>query len=193
MSQEAVEQPVESAPTPAPKSKAGLLSLIKAIAFVSVIVIVEIVAASMLVPSAEETEKLGHELVAAARGSTSHAEEEEASGDHDEIDHDVREVKLGTYNITRFNPASSMTRAIDFELFGTVIAEDLTEFEHLFENSKARIREQVIMTLHGAESSDLTDAGLGLLKRRILEKTNRALGQPLLREVLFSKFNFVER
>jgi hypothetical protein len=49
------------------------------------------------------------------------------------------------------------------------------------------------MTLHGAESADLTDAGLGLIKRRILEKTNRALGQPLLKEVLFSKFNFVER
>jgi flagellar FliL protein len=49
------------------------------------------------------------------------------------------------------------------------------------------------MTLHGAESSDLTDSGLGLLKRRILEKTNRALGLPLLREVLFSKFSFVER
>jgi len=30
-------------------------------------------------------------------------------------------------------------------------------------------------------------------KRQILEKTNRALGQPLLKEVLFAKFNFVER
>ena len=42
-------------------------------------------------------------------------------------------------------------------------------------------------------ATDLTDAGLGLIKRQILEKTNRAMGQPLLKEVLFSKFNFVER
>jgi flagellar FliL protein len=34
---------------------------------------------------------------------------------------------------------------------------------------------------------------LGLLKRRLLEKTNRALGEPILKELLFSKFNFVER
>ena len=193
MSEEPVEQPIESPEAPAPKNRSGLMSLIKAVAFVSVIVIVEIVAASMLVPSAEQTERLGHDLVAAAQGSVTHAEEADESSDHHEASHDVREVKLGTYNITRFNPASSTTRAIDFELFGTVLAEDLTEFEHLFENSRARIREQVIMTLHGAESSDLTDAGLGLLKRRILEKTNRALGQPMIREVLFSKFNFVER
>ena len=74
-----------------------------------------------------------------------------------------------------------------------MLASDTTEFEHEFEHNKARIREQVTMTLHGAASADLTDAGLGLIKRRILEKTNRALGQPLLKEVLFSKFSFVER
>jgi flagellar FliL protein len=47
--------------------------------------------------------------------------------------------------------------------------------------------------MHSAESADLTDAGLGLIKRQLLEKTNRALGEPMLKEVLFSKFNFVER
>jgi flagellar FliL protein len=49
------------------------------------------------------------------------------------------------------------------------------------------------MTLHAADTADLSDAELGLIKRKILEKTNRALGKPLVREVLFSKFNFVER
>ena len=189
-----VEQDVAEA---APKPKRGIFRLIKAIAFVSVIVIVEIVVASMLTPSAQETERLATELAAAAHGdATSHDEE----GEHHEGDehghahaHDLREVELGTYNVTRFNPATNTTLAIDFELFGTVLAEDATDFEHHFENSKARIREQVTMTLHGAQSADLTDSGLGLIKRQILEKTNRALGEPMLKEVLFSKFNFVER
>jgi flagellar FliL protein len=121
------------------------------------------------------------------------AAEQDDSTEHGGESLDVREVNLGTFNITRFNPATNMTRVVDFELFGTVLAKDLPEFEHLFENSQARVREQVIMILHGAESTDLTDAGLGLLKRRILEKTNRVLGHSLIREVLFSKFNFVER
>jgi flagellar FliL protein len=156
-------------------------------------VVVEIVAASMLVPTAQETERLGQQFVAAAEGKTADVEH----GEHEDPEHgshsEVREVELGVFNITRYNPKTSTTMSIDFELYGIVLADELTEFQHLFENSQARIREQVIMTLHGAESTDLTDAGLGLIKRRILEKTNRALGQPLLEEVLFSKFNFVER
>ena len=175
---------------PAPQ-RSAIFSIIKGVAFVSVIVIVEIVAAAMLAPSAQETAKLGERLAAAAAGETTegHEHAEEGSDHHESL----KEVALGTYNITRFNPATNTTLAIDFELYGTVLAADETEFHHLFDNSKARIREQVTMTLHGAESSDLTDAGLGLIKRRILEKTNRAMGQPLLKEVLFSKFSFVER
>ncbi len=174
----------------------GLFRLIKAVAFVSIIVIVEIVVASKIAPTAQETEKLAQELAAAKHGEA--ASEHGEHGDHADEDahanaHDLREVELGLYNVTRFNPATNTTLAIDFELYGTVLADEVTDFEHHFENSRARIREQVTMTLHSAESASLTDAGLGLIKRQILEKTNRALGEPLLKEVLFSKFNFVER
>ena len=106
---------------------------------------------------------------------------------------EVNEVELGTFNVTHFNPTANATLSIDFELFGAVLASDEKEFHTLFEKNKVRVREQIIMTLHAADAKDLSDAGLGLLKRQILEKTNRALGQPLLKEVLFSKFNFVER
>jgi hypothetical protein len=50
-----------------------------------------------------------------------------------------------------------------------------------------------MLTIHGADSADLANAGLGLIKRQILEKTNRTLGRPMLREVVFTKLNFVER
>jgi flagellar basal body-associated protein FliL len=178
---------------PSSAGRGGVFTIVKAVAFVSVIVVVEIVTAAMLAPSAQETAKLAQQLAAAASGETTdatgqHGEEHEPS--HDEH---LKEVEMGSYTITRFNPATNTTLAIDFELYGTVLADDASDFHHHFENSKARIREGVNMTLHGADSSDLTDAGLGLIKRRILEKTNRALGQPLLKEVLFSKFSFVER
>lgn len=195
MADEPVEQPQEEAieVSATKPSRGGLFTLVKAVAFVSIIVIVEIVAASMLAPSAQETERLAQQFVAASEGKTAHVDETGHRSEAHGSDEEVREVELGIYNITRYNPKTGTTMAIDFELFGTVLADDATEFEHLFENNQARIREQVIMTLHGAESADLTDAGLGLIKRKILEKTNRALGQPLLMEALFSKFNFVER
>ena len=50
-----------------------------------------------------------------------------------------------------------------------------------------------MVTLVAAELSDLTDTGLGLIKWKILEKTNRILGESIVREVLCCKFNFVGR
>jgi flagellar FliL protein len=160
-----------------------------------VIVVVQVVVASMLAPSAKDTEKLARELVAASNGKATaeHEESPKAAAAEPANEQELHEVELGSYNVTRFNPGTNTTLAIDFEIYGTVLADDAPEFEKRFEKSKARIREQITMTMHGAEATDLTDAGLGLIKRQILEKTNRALGQPVLKEVLFSKFNFVER
>jgi flagellar basal body-associated protein FliL len=192
---EVLEQPADELAneTPTKSERGGLFTLVKAVAFVSVIVVVEIVAASMLAPSAQETARLGQQLAAASAGETADVADEHEEQKEPAHKEQLREVELGIYNITRFNPTTNTTLAIDFELYGTVLAENSSDFQHHFDSNKARIREQVTMTLHGADSSDLTDAGLGLIKRRILEKTNRALGQPLLKEVLFSKFSFVER
>ncbi|MCC7476009.1 MAG: flagellar basal body-associated FliL family protein [Pirellulales bacterium] len=192
----------EEAPAePAPRGGRGLFRIIKAVAFVSVVVVVQVVVASMLIPTSKDTEKLAQDLSAASKGETesdhdngdphgSSASSHGGGGDHGE---GIVEMELGTYNVTRFNPGTNTTLAIDFQVYVTVLAEEATEFEHRLEKSKARIREQIMLTMHGANSTDLTDAGLGLIKRQILEKTNRSLGQPLVKEVLFSKFNFVER
>lgn len=176
----------------------GIFRIVKAVAFVSIIVVVQVVVASMLTPSARETEKLAKDLLATSsgKGGEDHADDGkdgEHGNDSGEHGRELDEVKLGTYNVTRFNPGTNTTLAIDFEVYGTVLASEAAEFEHRYEKSKARIREQITLTMHGTDALDLTDAGLGLIKRQILEKTNRALGQPLLKEVLFSKFNFVER
>lgn len=186
-----VETPLEASPG---KSR-GLFRLIKAVAFVSVIVIVQIVGASMLAPSAQDTARLAKDIAAASSGQSADTQDEHAKDakEHGGHNKNLKEVELGTFNITRYNPTTNTTLAIDFELFGTVLAEDAAEFEHHFESSNARIKEQITLTMHSAESGDLTDAGLGLIKRQLLEKTNRALGEPMIKEVLFSKFNFVER
>ncbi len=47
--------------------------------------------------------------------------------------------------------------------------------------------------IRSADINDLTDPALGLLKRKILETTNKALGKPLLQGVAFSEFTFLEQ
>lgn len=188
---DAASATAEEAPARKPSP---VMTIVKAVAFVSILVIVQVVGASMLIPSGEETAQLAKKYVAAKHGeSESEAEGEEGGHAAHGAGQETTEVELGKFNITHFNPASNTTLSIDFELYGSVLAGNEQEFHHLLEKNKIRVREQVIMTLHAAGSKELSDAGLGLIKRQILEKTNRALGHPVLREVLFSKFNFVER
>lgn len=104
-----------------------------------------------------------------------------------------REIDLGEYSLSAFQPASNTTLLIDFHLYGTISAEEEHGFTEYFEVNKHRIRDQVITTIRSAELADLTDPGLGLIKRQILEKTNRALGKPLLQGIVFSDFLVVEQ
>lgn len=182
----------ETTAVPKPKTWKTLL---KVLGVVCAIIAVEMVAAAMLLPTAHDTELTARQLKSAREGIVE--DKHAASAEPDEAApvamKATREVDLGRFNVTRFNPQTNTTLIVDFELFGVVLASEESNFASQFEANKVRVREQVIMTLSAAEMNDLTDAELGLLKRRILEKTNRALGKPMLQEVLFSKFNFVER
>src|SRR3954464_8005474 len=119
---ETVEQQEQATPEGAPQKKGrGLFGIIKAVAFVSVIVVVQVVVASMLAPSAKDTEKLAHEMVAAAHGKEEGEHEQESKTAAEAHNEDLHEVELGTYNVTRYNPATNTTLAIDFEVYGTVL------------------------------------------------------------------------
>jgi flagellar FliL protein len=104
-----------------------------------------------------------------------------------------KEVDLGEYSIMASDPASGTMLMIDFHIFGTVAASDLAEFQALYEEHHHRIRGQVIVIVRSAEMSDLTDASLGLIRRQILDKTNELLGKPLVQDIIFSKFSFIEQ
>jgi len=105
----------------------------------------------------------------------------------------VTEVDLGSYSITSLQPSSNVTLRIDFRLFGTVSPSDKGEFDKRFTNVEHRLRDQVIVEVRNSDMTDLRDAGLGLIRRRILEKSNALFGRPLLKSVVFSDFSFVEQ
>lgn len=176
--------------------KLGLMTVVKAMAFISVIVLLEVAAASMLVPTAEETAEVAEQL-AAVEAANEVVKEGQASGENPAGDvlalKDMREVSLGSYHVLTYNPDSGSSLNVDFELYGTVLADEEGDFFELYEANQIRIREQILVTIRSTSVTDLTEAGLGLIKRKILEKTNRALGKPLLHEAVFSKFSFIER
>jgi len=106
---------------------------------------------------------------------------------------DLVEVDLEQFAVTAHQPTSNTTMRIEFHLYGMVSTQDKEEFERLMKASQHRFREQVLVTVRRAEATDLADAGLGLIKRQISEKTNTLLGKPLLRAIVVSDFSYLEQ
>ncbi len=133
----------------------------------------------------EEKEKGGH---GGGHGGHGAAEEKPKVSYSDQ-----HEVDLGEFSVTSYQPVSNSTLFITFHLYGTIKRKHNDEFSNRMDENKHRIRDNVLIIIRGAEITDLTDAGLGLIKRRILETTNKTLGKPLLQGVVFSDFSFVEQ
>lgn len=111
----------------------------------------------------------------------------------DDTGRDQEEVDMGKFTVTAYQPASNMTLRIDFHLFGTVYADQKQEFIERMTARENRVRDHIYVTIRSVNLADLTDAGLGLIKRRILETTNQTLGKPLLQAVVFREFTFIEQ
>lgn len=119
---------------------------------------------------------------------------ESKSGTHEAKDPEEQvEVVLGEFSVTSFQPATNTTLRIEFNLYGTVNAKNEKEFLTALEENQHRFRDQVLKIVRSAEITDLTDAGLGLIKRKIQEATNRMIGKQLLHSIIFSDFSFVEQ
>jgi flagellar FliL protein len=208
----------ESASTPAAPAteaagKTKSLSKIKIGAILGVIVVLQCVLAYLYLPGGGEAAK-GESKKESAPAAAHSADKDPAAA---ETHLETREVDLGKFSLTAFDPNSNSTLLIDFHLCGVVAADhdekdkkgggehehggkkgeggedDNSNFGKLFKKSKNRFRDQVIVIIRNAQMSDLSDPSLGLIKRQILAKTNSLLGEPLLKEVLFSEFAVVQQ
>jgi flagellar FliL protein len=178
-----------------PKKGPGLMTLVKAGVIVAVIVVIEVAAAAMLFPSAEETKALAEQLAkhsSEEQDEGEHAAEGESAEAEGHGEH-TKEATLGTYHIVSFNPKTRKTMSVDFELTGVVLAEEEPEFTELYTVHEKRVNEQVTIAVRGMEVGDFSAPELGLMKRVILEKVNRAIGKPLVREVVVGQFSNIER
>lgn len=172
--------------------RGGFVKLLIPLGIVCALVVVELVAAALLIPTAGETDSLANEYVAAQRGETTTNTGAEAESYKSDDEHSL-EIDLGNFDVSRYDPKTDKTIDIEIELCAVVPAEQAADFTERLSATSNRVREQVIMILHGADPTEFGDPGLGLIKRQVLEKVNRALSRPLVREVVVTGFNFVER
>ncbi|MEX0936800.1 MAG: flagellar basal body-associated FliL family protein [Pirellulales bacterium] len=164
---------------------------IKVVGFLLVVIAVECALAAMFIPSATETEAMAQAMLAPEAEGDRLPVEPLALAAEPELE--KIEVDLGEFHVASFQPLSNTTLQIDFHLYGTILLEEEHIFKELLEEKEQRVRDQILTSIRSAEVTDLTDAGLGLIKRKILETTNRTLGRSVLQEVIFSNFSFVEQ
>jgi flagellar FliL protein len=174
--------------------KPSMRGKIQAIGFIAIVIVVECLVAYLYIPSSAETAAMASATLGIDPDTGDLKENPyDKQDDLDNPDIETAEVDLGQFSVTAFQPVSNTTLRIDFQLFGTIALADEEEFIRLMEQNRHRFREAVIVTIRGADVTDFTEAQLGLIKRKVLEKTNRILGKPLLRNVIFSQFSFIEQ
>lgn len=100
------------------------------------------------------------------------------------------EVDLGKYALMVHKPAADVMLKVNFQLIGVVLGANEDALKELLAKNQHRMRDRIIFEIRNSEVADLTDPGLGLIKRRILAKSNELLGESLLEEVVFSEFSY---
>jgi len=221
MSEHAPEtNPVEGEePSASPGGIRGLLARLRVPLIIGVIVMVECLAAYLFLPGSadsaavaaaasdleappapehevahEEPQENSHGSSHGSGHGDSHGEKGHGGGGHGPAVGEFVEVELGKFSVMAFHPSTTnSTLVIDFHLYGAVLHADEPDFAALFEANEKRFRDEIITTVRSAELAELTDPGLGLIKRKFLATTNRLLGKPLLQAVVFSDFSFIEQ
>ena len=176
-----------------PGAGSGMKGKLIALAIVLVIVLAECAVAILAFPSANDTATLTQAMLAAPDVEANDVVVTEPPAEEQRSDEEAIEIDLGEFDVSSYQPLSNTTLRISFHPYGIVTVDDETQILDLLEAKRQRMREQVLVILRSAELTDLADAALGLIKRRILEKTNRTFGEPLLREIIFSDFSFMEQ
>ncbi len=103
------------------------------------------------------------------------------------------EVDLGKFDVNSYQPKANTTSIIDFHLYATIASSEKSAFNASIELNKNRLRDQILVIVRSADLAELTEPGLGLIKRRILEKSNTILGKAFLRTIIFGDFSFTEQ
>ena len=171
-------------------ARPSMMAKVNVLLILMALVGVQCLAAYWIIPSPEEVAaSLGAQLPAAGAANAAQGDEETADID---LSKQV-EVDLGEFRPTSYQPMTETQLRIEFTLWGTVNIEDEVEFLEIYEKNKHRFRDEVNTVVRAAALNDLTAAELGLIRRKILEKSNRIFGRPYLKAIVFSEFNFYEQ
>jgi hypothetical protein len=170
----------------------SILAKVRVLLFLVLVIAAECFLAWLYLPSASQTAEMAGVSLGAENPPETATEPSQSPASADDQTGWV-EVDLGEFNVVSYQPVSGTALRVYFRLWGMVHENDHSEFVTLMEEHQHRLREQIYFTVRSAEIADLTDPRLSLMKRKTLESTNKTLGKPLLRTVIFDNFSVIEQ
>lgn len=171
------------------KKSGGMLGKLMVAGFMAGVVGIECAVAYFLIPSPEQVVDMAERRLQDRLPDALNTEDGDGEGESKP----TVEKELGEYSVTVRQPNSSTSLRVDFTLFGTVAEENDAEFTELYDRHVQRFRDQIVYEIRNSEPADLEDPALGLIKRRILEKSTELLGEPLLEAVFIPDFSYIEQ
>jgi hypothetical protein len=183
------EQDTEQAEAPKSKAGGGLMGKLIVAGFMGAVIATECLLAYLFIPNPDEVAALAEENVTKKLPASLAGDEVTSEDDRK----NMVEIQLGDYAITISQRNSSTALRADFTLAGTVLSKDENEFANLMEKHPARFREIVLYEFRNSEREDLDDPQLGLIKRRILERSNTLFGKPIIKKLMFPDFSYIEQ
>lgn len=166
--------------------KVGLVPKIIAGVVVGAVVLIESVVAYMMTPDPDAiAAQVRNEFKVASQEG-----KEDADLTEDEDVGPLTEVELGQFDVAIHDASADATYHVSCNVAATIAESDMEDFNELLENNQHRLRERIMIEFRSATAAELNAAGLDLIKRRILEKSNSLLGKPLVRKVMFPDYNY---
>jgi hypothetical protein len=184
------KQSKTDAPPTRPAASSGIAGKLMIAGFMASVVLLECGLAYFMIPTAEQVAALAEQSLQKKLPAHLGSEGGEGRGVSKKP---TVEVDLGEYSVTVTRPNSPVSLRVDFHLVGTADEEALSEVKASFDRNVHRFRDMVISEVRHLETADFADPGLGLIKRRILEKSNALFGKPILKSVLFPDFSYFEQ
>ncbi len=99
-------------------------------------------------------------------------------------------VDLGRFQIKDLRPTRNETTKVTFAMHLALASTVDQQTVEQIEFWKHRLRDQVIVALRVAETSDFLEPSLGRFRRSVLLRMNRVLKATLVSEVLLTEFTF---
>ncbi len=171
-------------------ARPSMLAKVNVLLILTALVGVQCLAAYWIIPSPEEIAATLDARLPAPPSADGAQEDGEAANI---ASADQVEVDLGEFRPTTYQPMTETQIRIEFMLWGTVNKVDEEEFLEIYEKTKHRFRDEVNTVVRSSDLDDLQAAELGLIRRKILEKSNRIFGRPYLTGVIFSHFDTLEQ